>query len=138
MKFFFDRNISIRLARMAAEFDPDYDIQHLDDDARFTKISTDVEIIHTLKAESPRPVFLTSDLNIKRKYPHERKALSESGLTAIFFRKTFHHLSHHAQVLKLFKVWPDILKATSLCKVPTVFEVTPNGKLIKVGPTADL
>ena len=123
---------------MAAEYDPDVDVRHLDDDSRFRRDSPDVEIIQALQSESPPPVFVTADLNIKRKHPHERKALAESGLTVVFLRKTFHNLSYHLQVLKFFKVWPEILKETSRCRIPTIFEVTPKGKLIKIGPTANL
>ena len=138
MKYFFDRNLSVHLARMASQYKTAIEVRHLDDDSRFRIDSSDVEIIQALQNESPSPVFVTGDLNIKRKHPHERKALGESGLTAIFFRKTFHNMQFEDQVVKFFKVWPRILEEIAICEAPTIFEVTPNAKLIRIGHTVDL
>lgn len=111
---------------------------HQDDDARFKPQSEDVFIINALASENPKPVFLTADLNMRSKYPHERKALSDSGLTLVFFRKTFHQVPVHAQAVKLLKAWPGIVEATCRCRVPTAFEVNANGKIAAIGPTNKL
>ena len=131
MKFFFDRCIPIRLVRMLAAFDPEHEIVHEDDDPRFDPRSEDVFIIETLAGENPKPMFLTGDLNMRSKVPHERKALKESGLKIVFFRKTFHNVSMEDQAVKLIKAWPAIKNATCRCASPTVFEVTVNGKIIR-------
>ena len=43
MKFFFDRNIAARLARMLDQFDDVHTIRHHDDDGRFTPTTPDIE-----------------------------------------------------------------------------------------------
>jgi hypothetical protein len=123
---------------MIAGFDTDHEIMHEDDDTRFRRDSEDVLIISVLARENPKPVFLTSDLNMRSRYPHERKALAESGLTIVFFRKTFHNLPVHAQAMKLLKAWPELVEAASRCRIPTAFEVTTNGKIEEIGPTASI
>jgi hypothetical protein len=138
LKFFFDRNIAVRLARMLSALDAQHQVVHQDDDPRFCRRSEDVFIIATLAAEHPKPVFLTADLNMRAKYPHERKALSESGLTLVFFRRTFHNLDFYVQAAKLVKIWPTIVAGTGRCRCPTAFEVTPNAKLVELGPTKSL
>jgi len=56
VKFFFDRCISVHIARMLSHFDRENNIVHQDDDARFQADSPDAEIINTLAAEIPKPV----------------------------------------------------------------------------------
>jgi hypothetical protein len=138
LKFFFDRNIAVRLVRMIAAYDADNEVVHEDDDDRFKPNSDDISILRALSEEDPKPVFLTGDLNMRSRYPLERKALRESGLRVVFFRKTFHNLDVHTQAQKLVKAWPDIAKATWRCAVPTAFEVNANGKIEALGPTRSL
>ncbi|HUS92334.1 MAG TPA: hypothetical protein VM695_10815 [Phycisphaerae bacterium] len=130
MKFFFDRNIARQLARMVAGYETEHEVVHLDDDRRFDPRSQDVFILGSLASEDPKPVFLTGDLNMRTKHPQERKALACSGLTVIFFRKTFHNTPIHEQAMKLLRVWPDIMRETMACSAPTAFEVSANAKLI--------
>ena len=138
MKFFFDRNIARQLARVLAGYETKHEVLHEDDDPRFRKDSKDVFVINALAHEKPKPVFLTADLNMRSKYPREREALAESGLTVVFFRKTFHNLPVHTQATKLLKAWPRIVEATCRCSRPTAFEVNANGKIEEIGPTGTL
>jgi len=123
---------------MLAGYETAHRVMHEDDDTRFRPTSEDTFIIEALSHEDPKPVFLTGDLNMRTKYPHERRALAQSGLTVVFFRKTFHNLPVHTQAMKLLKVWPDVVRATSRCRRPTAFEVTANGRLEQIGPTERL
>jgi len=138
LTFFFDRNIAIRLVHMVNGFETTHTVIHLDDDKRFKHTSKDVFIIKTLSKENPMPVFLTCDLNMRSKYPEERKALQNSGLTVIFFRKTFDKLSIHKQSIKMMVAWEQIVPAVAECRQPTAFEVSQNGKLRLLGPTQNL
>jgi len=123
---------------MLDAFDAEHEIVHHDNDARFQKDSKDICIIRTLATEDPKPVFLTSDLNMRTKYPHERKALAGSRLTIVFFRKTFHNVPFHNQAVKLLNAWPSIVEHTSSCTEPTVFDVSPQGKVHRYAFTKDL
>lgn len=138
MKFFFDRNIAKQLARMLDGYDTEREVLHLDDDPRFNPRSEDVFIIEALASERPKPVFLTGDMNMRTKHPQERKALAASGLTVVFFRKTFHNTPVHVQAMKLLKAWPDIVNQAGACDRPTAFEVSANAKLIRTCLTKDL
>ncbi len=130
--------IPVRLARMLDEYDDEHDVVHEDEVKRFKPETPDVEMIKALAKENPKPVLVTCDVNMLSRDAIERKALSESGLTVVFFRKTLHNLSFHEQTLKAIKAWPDIVKATTRCKEPTAFEVTVNGKVKRICRTRDL
>ena len=122
MVFFFDANLSVYIARMLAQFDRQSVIRHLCDDRAFRRDDEDVVIIEKLSQEDPKPVFITSDSNIGRK-PVERHALRNSGLTCVFFRKSFAGLNFQTQAWKIVKLWPQIVEETGNCHQPTAFEV---------------
>ena len=75
MDFFFDRCLALRLARILQAYDIENEITHQDDDARFTCTDEDADIIQTLSQDTPKPVFLTADLNMGYRNPNERQAL---------------------------------------------------------------
>lgn len=139
MNFFFDRNIGVRLARMLDSFDPKNQVRHLDDDARFPENIPDIDFIEVLAEDRPKPVLITADTSMYKKNPAERKALVNSGLTIVFLRKGFHNLPFHTQAWKLLRRWPDIVRETSRCREPTVFEIAPSfRKVQRIGPTKEL
>ena len=142
MKFFFDRNTSLHIARMLNHFDRDNNIVHQDDDGRFAPDEEDVTIITTLASEDPRPVWVTADLAQLRS-PIERAALRDSGMT-IFFRKR-NNFTPHMQALKMLAIWPTVVEYAHTARVPTAF-VIPGGKIgaklntkiDRLGNTSDL
>lgn len=141
MKFFFDRCLSIHLARMIGNFERMHNVVHQDDENKFTADSEDVEIINTLAAEDPKPVWITADIS-QRRNPSERAALRESGMTIFFCKR--HSGTPHFQALKLLAVWPGIVEHAASVKVPTAFEI-PFGRIGKIvakidrlGPTREL
>jgi len=137
--FFFDRNLGVRLARMLNQFDVNHTIRHLDDDGRFDQRTQDVELVETLASENPKPVFLTADTKMRKKNPEERRALAQSGLTVVFFRKRWHDLSFNDQAWKLLRIWPRVVKETEICRRPTTFEITPRANKVQwIGFTEDL
>jgi hypothetical protein len=142
--FFFDRQISIRIARMIAHFERVHTVVHQDDDGRFSPTDLDVDIITTIAADDPKPVWITADL-AQRKHPIERAALGGSGMTMFFFKRFIgQNQSPHFQSLKVLGVWPSIVKQAARVKVPTAFEIpfgsigVPRDKIDSLGPTAEL
>lgn len=126
MTFFFDRNISVHIARMLNHYDRENNIIHQDDDGRFEPDSEDVHIIKTLSSETEKPHWMTADIS-QLKNPAERAALRDSGMT-IFFCKKMAAVSRHHQSVKMLVIWPQILERAATVKLPTAFEV-PFGKI---------
>jgi hypothetical protein len=138
LTYFFDRNLAVRLARMLAAYDDGNTIVHQDADNRFTPNTADVELIRALSGDMPPPVFLTADVS-QRRDPVERKALADSGLTVVFFRRGWHQLSFHMQAVKLLTLWPDVVRLTTRARVPTAFEISAAARKVDdLGPTAKL
>jgi len=139
MRFFFDRNLPVRLARILDIFDAEHQVIHQDDDRRFASTDQDTYIIETLSQENPKPVFVSADVNIYTRRANERQALRGSGLTCVFLKKGFSNLPFREQTLKLVRLWSEIAKQTSRCRQPTTFEVTPAAvKLNRYALTRDL
>jgi hypothetical protein len=138
LNFFFDRCVSIRIARMLAAFDRLHQVTHQDDDARFDNDTPDVELIRLIAEDDPKPVLITADVT-QRKDPIERKALRESQLTVVFLRRGFHQLTFHQQAVKLLTIWPEVVKHVERVREPTAFEISPAArKLDRLGATKDL
>jgi hypothetical protein len=137
--YFFDRNIGVRLARMLDAYDGQHTVRHLDDDTRFPKTVSDIDMIHVLSTDNPRPVFVTADVNMRTRIPEERNALAGSELTCVFLRRGFHALPFHTQAVKLLSIWPEIVRETIRCSEPTTFEVAPAAiKVQRLCPTRNL
>ena len=138
MTFFFDRNISVHIARMMGHFERAYSVVHLDDDNRFKPTDTDIKIVTTLAQDDPPPIWITADVN-QRRNPVERAALGSSGMTIVFFKAGFHKVSFHRQAIGVLNIWPELVKQTIRCKQPSVFEITPACRKVDfVCLTADL
>ena len=138
MKFFFDRCVPQRLARILDAYDTDNTIIHQDDDSRFDEATPDTLLIETLASEDPKPVFVTADIRMRRN-PVERIALADSDLTVVFLRPAWHDLDFHMQAVKLLKLWPSFVEQVERCREATEFEVTPSAKkLQRLGPTCEL
>lgn len=141
MKFFFDRQISIHIARMIDHFERRHTVAHQDDDGRFQETDDDVFLIQTIAHESPTPVWVTADLAQKRR-PHERVALRDSGMSVVFFKRFYKGKSFHDQAMKVLAVWPNIVALCEKVRSPTAFEV-PSGsptspKVDRLGPTGQI
>ena len=91
MTFFFDANLSPKLAKVLAALG--IDAHHHDD--VFGPATEDVDIIRVVAARGW--VYVSADTSV-RKNPAERTALVESGIRAVFLSKTILHLRPHQQV----------------------------------------
>ncbi len=122
MRFFFDRNMSPRLARMIGIYERDSTVVHHDDDGRFSPTTTDVEWIKTLAADDPPWIALSGDGRILRNKV-ELAALNEAKLTFFCMSKAWSHMDFHEYSWKFVKIWPLIVEPA---KSPArrVFEVS--------------
>lgn len=131
MRFFFDRCLPLRLARILQAYDTDNEITHQDDDVRFVCTDEDISILEALSQQEPKPVFITADVNMRHRNPDERQALRGSGLTCVFMKKGVNNLSFHEQAWKILKLWPEIVRHTGSCREPTAFEVGPAARKVQ-------
>ena len=134
--FFADESISIRLVRMLVIFDRKNRIRGLQHS--FPRGTPDTRWIREIAAWNPKPVIICGDGRITRN-PVERAVLREAGLTFICFSIGWMNLSWEVQAWKLIKVWPDVLRAVSKIKEPTLFKVTVSSlKVQEVQPIAQI
>jgi hypothetical protein len=128
-RFFFDRCMPLRLARMIAVWVPTHQILHHDDDLRFDPTTEDVEWIRTVGNDHPPWVVISGDSKILKR-PLEREALRNANLTFFCLSDHWPKMPINEQAWKFLKVWPDILVASD-CTVPSIFRVY-FGKSMKV------
>lgn len=133
MKFFFDRCLSVHIARMMHNYDRENNVVHQDDDVRFTHDTDDISMIETLASESPKPCWITADLS-QRTVAAERVALRDSGMTIFFFKKN--NGAPHHQALKALAIWPTLVDLAESARVATAF-VIPFGRIGKIGTKID-
>jgi hypothetical protein len=120
LNFFFDRNVSVRLARMIHGYDPLHTIEHHDD--AFERTAADIDWMKALAARREGWFIVSGDLAILRNKA-EAAVLRESRLTFFALKKGWLNLDFHVQACKLLKVWPKIVEQAARAKHPTVFEV---------------
>ena len=131
MKFFFDRNISLYLARMIGILERGHAVRHHDEDPRFTSSTPDIEWISVLGKDHPAWVVISGDGRILRNKA-EFAALREAKLTFFCMSKQWMNTPIYEYAWKFVKVWPDILEnATLMSSNQCVFEVT-GGKSLKL------
>lgn len=126
MRFFFDNNLSPKLARsLDALVRPEHQVVHLKE--KFPADTSDVAWMHSL-AKEPDWVIISGDLQIRRN-PHEIKAWQEAGHTTFFLKKGWIDLPFWDQAWKFAKVFPDLMKAAERARKGTAFYITPNTKI---------
>lgn len=126
MRFFFDNNLSPRLARsLNALVEPEHQVVHLKD--RFAANTADEVWMRSLASE-PNWVIVSGDLCIRRN-PHEIKAWQEAGHTTFFLKKGWISLQFWDQAWKFAKVFPEMLIAAERARKGSAFFITPNAKI---------
>jgi PIN like domain len=121
MRFFFDRNMSAKLARMVDIYERDHQVRHLDDDSRFCTTTTDIEWIKVLGQDEPPWVAVSGDGRILRNKT-EAAALKEAKLTFFCMAKTWTHMGIHEYAWRFLKIWPDIVENAKVA-TPRIFNV---------------
>jgi hypothetical protein len=115
MKFFFDRCISQRIARMVGAFEPVHTVSHHDEFREFTHTTPDVEWIETISKDDPRWIVISGDGRIL-KNKVERSALDHAGLTFFCMNKAWMSTKIYEYAWKFMKIWPEILESAEHSK----------------------
>ncbi len=134
MRFFFDANMSPRLADMAKAYvDNMHFIKHHDE--MFPQGTTDVDWIAALGKDDPKWVVISGDSAILRNKA-EKAVLYEANLTFFRMPKGWPEIPFPDMVWKFFRVWPQIISSADVSP-PKQFDVQmgQNPKVIMVGPT---
>ncbi len=126
MKFFFDNNLSPKLARcLHVLVQPDHVVVHLKE--RFAANTPDEIWMRTLAREDDW-VIISMDTRILRK-PHEISAWREAGHTTFFLKKGWSQLRFWDQAQKFVKFFPDIIETASRSPAGSMHFVTVHGKM---------
>lgn len=121
MRFFLDRNLSPRYARMLDAFDALNEVRHHND--YFQPMTTDVEWIGQLSKKSEDLwIVVSGDTRILQR-ENEVHALRTANLTFFSLAKAWSNISYEEKGWKLVKVWPLIARDAQAIRRPTVFEV---------------
>lgn len=137
MKFFFDNNISPRIARALRELvEGEHEVCHLRD--RFKPNSPDPEWISQLGREGGW-ILITGDLRIRRRTA-ERLALNQARLTSFFMAKGFAPTPNERagnsdwfweQVKWIVQKWPLIVEQARRVEPGAEFIVPKKGNRLK-------
>lgn len=126
MRFFFDNNLALRLARgFKAFLEGEHEVVHLRE--RFPPDKPDVEWMSEL-AKEPSWVIISGDVRIG-KTPHEIAAWQAAGHTIFFLKASWMHIPFWQQVHKLAKCFPDIIERARRAKPGAGFQVTIHAKI---------
>lgn len=120
MRFFFDNNLPLRLARAVHElsFGEDVEVIHLRD--KFPANTPDLVWIDALAAEGDW-VVISQDRLIKN--PLEKEALRTSGLIAFILVKGWSKYKYWEKAVQMVRWWPRIIEQAGMVTGGAVFEV---------------
>jgi hypothetical protein len=124
MRFYFDRCVPIRIARMVRGLDGhEHEFRHQDEDERFPPEMEDIDWLRGLRADGqPLWVVLSGDGRILKK-KREREVLDETRLPFFCFDKPWPNTPIYEYAWKFIKVWPRILEAAKQGE-GTIFRVS--------------
>ena len=126
MRFFFDNNLSTKLAKSVHVLvAPEHQVVHLKD--RFAANTPDETWMSALARETDW-VIVSADLRI-RKNPHEVEAWKAAGHTTFFLKDRWIEMDFWTQAWKLVKCFPAIMSQARRSKPGDAFVVTVNGKI---------
>ncbi len=124
MRFFFDRCMSWRLARMVDVYDDAHSALALDHDDRFSEKTPDTEWLAALAADDPPWVVISGESRILRNKA-ERQVLRQANLTFFCMGKQWGKMKFQEYAWKFIRVWPEIVRqAVASSGSPTIFEVS--------------
>jgi hypothetical protein len=128
VRFFFDNNLSIKLAKsLHVLVEPEHQIVHLKD--RFAANTPDETWMGALAGE-PDWTIVSGDLRI-RKNPHETHAWEAAGHTTFFLKAGWINLPLWTQTWKFVKCFPDVVATAAQAKKGTFFMISMMGKIEK-------
>jgi len=126
VKFFFDNNLSPKLAKsLDVLVEPERQVFHLKN--RFAADTPDEDWMKQLSYEQDW-VIVSGDVRIT-KNEHELAAWRAAGHTTFFLKKGWVHIPFWEQVQKFVKCFPSILEKASRAERGSLFFVTVKGKI---------
>lgn len=127
MKFFFDNNLSPRIARAmdALVCDDGHQVKHLRE--RFLGTITDVDYMRILSEEGGWTV-ITNDRRIS-KNPHERNVWRDSDLVVVFLESGWRSLDRMSIAWRLIKRWSEICTMAAKADLGTGIRVPVSGRI---------
>ena len=126
MRFFFDNNLSPKLARALHQLvEPEHIVEHLT--TRFEANAEDALWMNQLAGEREL-VIVTADIRIGRNR-HEVLAWKEAGHTVFFLKPGWLSLDFWAQAQKFTKCFPEVVRRALRASRGSAFLVQTNGKI---------
>jgi hypothetical protein len=126
VKFFFDNNLPLRLAKaLNCLVEPDHSVVHLRQ--RFRPNTQDVEWLRALGREDGW-VIISADTSIL-KNAHEREAWRESGHPIFAYRHGLLNLKLWDQATRLCHVFPEVIERSERAKPYDFFQIPVTGRL---------
>jgi hypothetical protein len=126
VRFFFDNNLSPKLARcLDVLVEPEHRVIHLKE--KFAADTPDTVWMRLLAKESDW-IVISGDLQIRRN-PHEIRAWQEAGHTTFFLKKGWIDLPRWDQVWKFSKAFPEVIATAERARKGSAFFLTPKGKI---------
>jgi PIN domain-containing protein len=126
VRFFFDNNLSPKLARsLHVLVEPEHHVVHLKERSA---ANTPDEIWMRALAGEEGWIIVSGDIRIA-KNPHEIEAWRAAGHTTFFLKKGWINLGFWDQTQKFVKCFPEIIAAAGRAKSGSMFFVTVNGKI---------
>lgn len=128
MRFFFDNNIALRIARAMHQLvHPTHEAAHLRE--KFDRATPDTEWITTL-AEEGDWIIISGDLNISKR-PQEKRVLRAARLTTFFLAQGFVNVPFWEQVKWVIHKWPLIVDQAQKIEPGACFVVPKTGARLK-------
>lgn len=131
MIYFFDNCISkkiVEILRLAGADEGPHKLRHLQEIDDFAEGPNTPDVVWMPYVAERRWTAVTADIHITRK-PHERKILSEIGLSAVFVMGSVVQAGRMEQARFFINHWPSIVKHTSRCGPAEHFKVNSGGKV---------
>lgn len=125
MRFFFDNNLPVRLARALRALAPEHEIIHLTD--KFEAHTPDADWMRGLAGELDW-VIISGDIRIG-KNPHEVQAWREAGHTLFFLKPGWITQRFWVQAWKFVKAFPEIVAVAKNSRTGDCHFVAVNGKV---------
>lgn len=125
MKFFFDENISFRLASAVQSLEEDHEVVHVFD--KFRRGVLDQEWIPSLADEGDW-IVISGDFNITRNR-EIRQIWHDSNMIGYFLVKSWMHLDKYTFVGNFMKTWPKVIQSAENARAGDSFTIQQNGKI---------
>ena len=125
MRFFFDNNLPVRLAKALQVLAPEHEIIHLTD--KFAANTADVDWMRGLAGELDW-VIISGDMRIGKNL-HEVQAWREAGHTLFFLKPGWITQPFWVQAWRFVKCFPEIVAAAKKAKTGDSFVVAVNGTI---------